>query len=56
MLPDLIGRAIMHNANAVIELQAVTEKLHRLEEEHNRLAAEHAALSRMQVCFHLNCL
>lgn len=48
-LPDLIGRAIMHNANAVIELQNVTEKLQHLEQEHTRLGAEHAALTRMQV-------
>lgn len=39
----------MHNANAVIELQSVTEKLQRLEQEHERLSVEHAALSRMQV-------
>jgi uncharacterized protein YbjQ (UPF0145 family) len=51
-LPDLIGRAIMHNANAVIELQAVLDKLQRVEGEHATLSAEYAAVSRMQVCAH----
>jgi hypothetical protein len=39
----------MHNANAVIELQSLTEKHQHLEREHARLSTEHAALLRMQV-------
>lgn len=48
-LPDLIGRAIMHNANAVLELQTVKDKLVKLEREHARLTEEFNTLSRLQV-------
>jgi hypothetical protein len=54
-LPDLIGRAIMHNASAVIELQSLTEKHQHLEQEHVRLSAEHSALLRMQVFTEQRC-
>ena len=48
-LPDLIGRALVHNANAVIQLAATQDKLHSLEQRHGELSEEYAAVSRMQV-------
>lgn len=48
-LPELIGRALMHNASSVIEVGTLKEKLHKLEHEHAQMTEEYAALSRMQI-------
>ena len=48
-LPDLIGRALMHNAAAVMELASVTEKLRTLENVHADLKEEHEALNRLRI-------
>jgi hypothetical protein len=48
-LPELVGRALMHNSAAIIELPSVQEKLRAQAKELEEMHEQYAAMTHMQV-------